>query len=100
MVLFSQSNVKHKYIHIFSFDYNIFSSINSLMRKEYLTPKDNLEIIDAILASNYKNKKVFSLEILVSDFNSKFLHNLYINKEESLKIYNEYFKKISPSFKT
>ena len=25
---------------------------------------------------------------------------LYINKDESLKIYKEYFKKISPSFKT
>ncbi|WP_406602559.1 glycosyltransferase family 2 protein [Metamycoplasma sualvi] len=100
MVLFSQSNVKHKYIHIFSFDYNIFSSINSLMRKEYLTPKDNLEIIDAILASNYKNKKAISLEILLSDFFSLFLKKMYKNKSESLKIYKEYMKKISPGIIT
>ena len=100
MVLFSQSNVKHKYVPIFSFNYNIFSSVNSLMRKEYLTPKDNLEIINDILASNYKNKKAISLEILLSDFFWLFLKKTYKNKNESLKIYKEYMKKISPGIIT
>ena len=100
MTLFNIKKLKYRYLHMFAFNYNVFSHVKSIVRNQHLNCKSNLEIIDTILASNYKNKKVFSLEILVSDFNSKFLNNLYINKEESLKIYNEYFKKISPSFKT
>ena len=100
MTLFDIEKIKYRYLHIFSFDYNVFSFVKSIVRNQHLNCKSNLEIIDAILASNYKNKKIFSLEILISDFNSKFLNNLYINKDESLKIYKEYFKKISPSFKT
>ncbi len=100
MVLFSQQKIKHKYIHIFSFNYNVFSHVKSIIRSEHLSCKFNLQIIDTILASNYKNKKVFGLEILISDFNSKFLNNLYVDKEQSLKIYKDYIKKISPSFRT
>ncbi len=99
MVLFSQQNVKHKYIHIFSFNYNIFSSMTSLVRRKHLTPKYNLQIIDTILESNYKNTKAISLEILLSDFYSLFLKKMYKDKEESLKIYKEYIKKISPNIK-
>ena len=99
MVLFSQENLKHKYIHIFSFDYNIFSSVNSLVRRKHKTPKYNLQIIDTILETNYKNIKVISLEILLSDFYSLFLKKMYEDKEESLKIYKEYMKKISPNIK-
>lgn len=98
MTLFSQEKIKHKYVHVFSFDYNIFSSVNSLVRREHLTPKDNLQIIDTILTSDYKNTKAISLEILLSDFYSLFLKKMYKNKEESLKIYDEYIKKISPNF--
>ena len=100
MTLFNIKKIKYRYLHMFAFNYNVFSHVKSVVRNQHLNCKSNLEIIDAILASNYKNKKVFSLEILVSDFNSEFLNNLYINKDESLKIYNEYFKKISLSFKT
>ena len=99
MVLFNQENLKHKYIHIFSFDYNIFSSVNSLVRRKHLTPKYNLQIIDTILETNYKNIKVISLEILLSDFYSLFLKKMYEDKEESLKIYKEYIEKISPNIK-
>ncbi len=99
MVLFSQQKIKHKYIHIFSFNYNIFSSMTSLVRRKHLTPKYNLQIIDTILESNYKNTKAISLEILLSDFYSLFLKKMYKDKEESLKIYKEYIKKISPNIK-
>ncbi len=99
MVLFSQQKIKHKYIHIFSFNYNIFSSMTSLVRRKHLTPKYNLQIIDTILESNYKNTKAISLEILLSDFYSLFLKKMYKDKEESLKIYKEYIKKITPNIK-
>ncbi len=99
MVLFSQQKIKYKYIHIFSFNYNIFSSMTSLVRRKHLTPKYNLQIIDTILESNYKNTKAISLEILLSDFYSLFLKKMYKDKEESLKIYKEYIKKISPNIK-
>ena len=100
MTLFNIKKIKYRYLHMFAFNYNVFSHVKSVVRNQHLNCKSNLEIIDAILASNYKNKKVFSLEILVSDFNSKFLNNLYLDKEQSLKIYKDYIKKISPSFRT
>ena len=100
MTLFNIKKIKYRYLHIFAFNYNVFSHVKSIIRSEHLSCKLNLQIIDTILASNYKNKKVFSLEILVSDFNSKFLNNLYLDKEQSLKIYKDYIKKISPSFRT
>ncbi len=99
MVLFSQQKIKHKYIHIFSFNYNIFSSMTSLVRRKHSTPEYNLQIIDDILASNYKNKKVISLEILLSDYYSLFLKKMYIDGKESAKIYDKYIQKISPGIK-
>ena len=100
MIVLNQKKIRIKYKHIFSFNYNKFSSINSLMRNQSINPSKNLKIIDDILNTNYKNKKVFALELLVSDFYWVFRNDIYKEINESIAIYKNYVKKINPKFTT
>ncbi|MBD5423270.1 MAG: glycosyltransferase family 2 protein [Mycoplasma sp.] len=91
-------NTKFKYKHIFSFNYNLYLSNNSMMRAKKENCENNLICVDLALKSKFKNKRVFSLEMVVYDWFSVYKQGFYNDKKESLKIYKEYIKRINPNF--
>ena len=99
MEIFEIKKIKSKYKHLFAFYYNRFSNVESMMKSKKHNPKNHLKWIDEALKTNYKAKKSDSLTFFSIYFKNMYKQGNYENKEEALKVFEEYYNKIKPTFK-
>lgn len=98
--VFDQEKIKSKYIHCFAFYYNKFTSVESMMRIKEEDPSNKNLVVRTLLNSSYKRKKIAALEFLVMDYHFSYKKGTYSNEKKTRKIYFDYYKQISPNFKT